>query len=82
MYKFNKYYILTIKSEIELNISFISKIEVYFLKPEDILLYFDTVDEKGFICSLFYLFTWIIIWKINKNKKDELNRKLNEYNQN
>jgi hypothetical protein len=32
-----------------------------------------------FIYSLFYLFTWMIIWKITKLKKKELNDKLREY---
>lgn len=32
-----------------------------------------------FICSLFYLITWIIIWKINMNRKEELNKRLNQY---
>ena len=31
--------------------------------------------------SLFYLITWIIIWKIRRIKKKELNNKLNEYKQ-
>ena len=33
------------------------------------------------VYSLFYLFTWIIIWKITKSKKKELNNKLKEYKQ-
>ncbi len=32
-----------------------------------------------FIYSLFYLFTWLIIWKLAKIKKKELNDRLREY---
>jgi type VI protein secretion system component VasK len=34
-----------------------------------------------FIYSLFYLFTWIIIWQSNKAKKRKMNNKLKEYKQ-
>ncbi len=43
-----------------------------FGKTDFVLLFF-------VICSLFYLITWIIIWRIIKAKKRELNRKLEEY---
>ncbi len=32
-----------------------------------------------FIYSLFYLFTWLIIWKLAKIRKKELNDRLREY---
>jgi hypothetical protein len=33
------------------------------------------------ICSLFYFFTWLIIWQVNKAKKRKMNNKLKEYKQ-
>jgi uncharacterized BrkB/YihY/UPF0761 family membrane protein len=33
------------------------------------------------VYSLFYLVTWLIIWRISIKKKKELNKKLNEYKQ-
>lgn len=34
-----------------------------------------------FVYSLFYLFTWIIIWQVNKAKKRKMNDKLRAYKQ-
>ncbi len=45
---------------------------------------FDTVDTiiaLFTVCSLFYLVTWLIIWRVNKAKARKLNEKLNEYKQ-
>lgn len=45
-------------------------------------------DQTGYVLisfaaySLFYLFTWLIIWRITITKKKELNSKLIEYKQN
>jgi FlaA1/EpsC-like NDP-sugar epimerase len=47
----------------------------------------NSLDRRVFILisflvySLFYLITWIIIWKITKAKKKELNDKLREFKQ-
>lgn len=48
----------------------------------------DAQDQTGYVMisfavySLFYLVTWLIIWRITITKKKELNIKLKEYKQN
>jgi hypothetical protein len=39
----------------------------------------ETVIALFALCSLFYLVTWLIIWRVNKAKARKLNEKLNEY---
>jgi hypothetical protein len=41
----------------------------------------DTIIALFTLCSLFYLVTWLIIWRANKAKARKLNEKLNEYKQ-